>query len=810
MPTPMDEADWARLRDAFDDLVSLDAPARTRRLKTLKLTPELQVELTTLLAAADQSGPLDHPRGPAPQPDAGYTSLKPGDRVGAFEIERLIGRGGAGEVYLASRREADFEQRVAVKLLRPEAVDRMSLFDAERRLLATLEHPGIARLIDGGLAPDGRAYMAMEYVEGRDIAKWCEADRPDLETRLELFDQICEAVAYAHRRLVVHRDLKPSNILIDGDGRVRLLDFGVARLVETTSGAQTGTLPILTPEYAAPEQLENRPPTTAGDVYSLGAVLFEILVGRGPWGFDGAAMPVVLRRLLHDDPTPPSKAVAGQVDAPAPAARLKGDLDAIVLKAMRRNPAERYEDVAALADDVRRSRDNRPVRAREGTGLYLAQRFVRRNRWSVAAASAALFAVVVGSSGIAWQARATAVERDIARAEAARAQAVNQSVSLMFRNASESGQGESATAKELLATSSAQLLKQIDPNDPDQAAVVLSLAELYILLDDHAAADSLLQQALAKGVARADPVNLARLRLQLAAPKSAMGQFDDARRLLAQAAPIWAAEPERFRRERLEAISLEASIRRQQGDRESALAMLLASLPEAEEALGDDSRELLIRYNNLILHLIEANRLEDAEGILTRAEAVAKRTGAQRSSPALNLILWRGGLASRRGDQEGAERYFRQVADLRRELYGPSTSLAMDLLNLGKIVSARGRPDEGLALMTEAHALATENLGAKAVPTMLINLARVDALCALDRPEEAEPILRDVQQIATVGGDRSLHAGLLHRGRAFVRLRQGRMSEARTELDRAAAIFTGLGPAGEAHMVDVQTLRTLL
>jgi tetratricopeptide (TPR) repeat protein/predicted Ser/Thr protein kinase len=804
--------EWVRVRKAFDQLVGLEPPVRAARLRTLKLGARLSGEVASLLAASEGEGPLDARR-PEPVGDdapSDYSSLSPGAKVGAFVLDRLIGRGGAGEVYLAHRAEAEFEQVVAIKLLRPEAADRMGLFDRERRVLATLEHPGVARLIDGGLAPDGRAFMAMEYVDGADIIRWCADAGADLETRLGLFAQVCEAVAYAHRRLVVHRDIKPSNIIIDREGRARLLDFGVARLLEATADGQTGPLPMLTPEYAAPEQLENRPPTTAADVYGLGAVLFELLTDRGPWGFDGAPMPVILRRLLHDDPPAPSQAVAGVAEAPVPARRLAGDLDAIVLKAMRRNPAERYESVAALSEDLARHRASLPVKAREGTGLYLARRFVRRHRWGVAATAAGVLALLVGAGGVAWQARATAVERDIARAEAARAEAVNQSVSLMFRNASESGRGGSATAKELLNTSSAQLLNNIDPANSDQAAVVLAMAGLYLLIDDQAAAQTLLEQALAKGVGRDDPVATARLRQQLASPKAAMGRFDEARRLLAQAAPVWKANPARYRIERLEAISVEASIRRQQGDRDGALKLLLDSLPEAEAVYATNGRELLTRYSNLVLHLMEANRLDEADAVLGRAQAAARRAGVERTPAALSLILLQGGIASRRGDLKGAERYIRQVADLRRELYGPSTALAIDLMNLGKVVMAQGRPEEALPLLNEAQALTVQSLGTTALPTLLVSLARVDALCALGRPDEAEPILAEARQVMRISGPDSLQAGLYHRGWAFVRLRQGRKAEARTELDRAEAIFKAQGGAGQAYLGDVATLRSML
>lgn len=803
--------DWTRVQHLFDELVALPREEQATRMATRKLEPWLEAELRSLLDSANRVGVLDQvePR-TAQHPASDYSSLTTGSEIGPFRIERLVGRGGAGEVYLATRIGADFEQRVAIKLLRPEAVDRMGLFDAERRTLATLEHPGIARLIDGGLAPDGRAFMAMEYVEGLDIVRWCAERKADLDARLALFEQVCEAVAYAHRRLVVHRDIKPSNIVIDTDGRARLLDFGVARLLETTSDGQTGTLPILTPEYAAPEQLENRPPTTAADVYGLGAVLFELLTGRGAWGFDDAPMPVVLRRLLHDDPLTPSKAAADHSDAPVPPRALTGDLDAIVLKAMRRNPAERYESVAALAEDLRRHRSSLPVRARDGSGLYLAQRFVRRHRWGVAATAAGVLAVLVGAGGVAWQARATARERDVAQAEAARAEAVNQSVILMFRNAAESGHGGSTTAKELLNASSEQLLSQIDPNNPQQSEVVIALGELYLLLNDVDGAESLLTQALSKGVARNDPVATAQMRQQLGGIYVAKSAFDTAAPLLAQAAAVWRTNPSRFRTERLEAIGIEAYGARLKGDRARGIQLLMDSMPEAEAVYASDSRELLTRYSNLVIHLIESNRLDDAETMLDRADAAARRAGAERSPIALSLLQQRGALLSRRNDLPGAERALRRAATLRRELYGPSTALAIDLLSLGRVISAQGRAQEALAVFDEGRPIALQNLGQASLPVFMFDMSRADALSKLHRPDEAEALLNGARPLLPSLGENNLLVAVFHRALAHVRLEQGRKDEAKAELDRAEAMFTALGAAGDSYMRDVRALRERL
>jgi len=500
---------WGEVRATFDALVDLPPPTRETRLTGVD--PAIAAEVRRLLRADETAGVLDAPLWQEEDAAEGYSSLSAGAMIGSFRIDRLIGRGGMGEVYLAERSDRGFNQRVALKMLRPEAVARGPLFEAERRLLAGLEHPGIARLIDGGAAPDGRSWMALEYVDGMPIDAWCAAHKADLAVRLRLFLEVCEAVSYAHARLVIHQDIKPSNVLVDGDGRARLLDFGVARLVEDASGDRTATMALMTPEYAAPEQFEQRAPTVATDIYSLGAVLFELLVGRGPWRFEGASLPTALHRLLYEDAPVPSRMAAGEPSPPVPAKALTGDLDAIVLKAMRRQPGERYATVEELAADIRRHLAFEPVAARKGTGSYVARRFVRRHRWGVAASAAGVLALIAGAGGFAWQAHRVAVQRDIAEAQSRHAEAVNRAVTLMFADASDRGLAGDATAEQMLDDSSKSLVATLDPNAPDSTAVVRAIAELYGEIQKPAGAIDLTRRAIAKGIGRNDPVELAEL-----------------------------------------------------------------------------------------------------------------------------------------------------------------------------------------------------------------------------------------------------------------------------------------------------------
>ncbi len=358
-----DEPDLQQVLEAFDALEPLDGDAR--RAAMARLSPAIAERTVALLEASSRRGILDAPA-PAmedPEPLA-RASIAAGARVGGFEIERLIGRGGMGEVYLARRADVAFEQRVALKVLRVDVVPNEALFARERRMLARLDHPGIARLIDGGVTPDGRPWMAMSFVDGQPIDAWIAAERPSLERRLRVFRQVCDAVAYAHANLIVHRDLKPSNILVDTQGRVQLLDFGIAKLLAESSESVTATATgaLMTPEYAAPEQLGNATVTVATDIHALGLTLYGLLTGTTPWGGKGSTLSMLIRRVAQEDATPPSR-VAAPHAAAIPSSRIRGDLDAIVLKALRKDPHARYGSVTELSDDIQRFESAMPVRA---------------------------------------------------------------------------------------------------------------------------------------------------------------------------------------------------------------------------------------------------------------------------------------------------------------------------------------------------------------------------------------------------------------------------------------------------------------
>lgn len=432
-----------RLEELLESALEQEPEARSRFLSdACPDDPALRAEAEAILAGEADAGPFDRLFGifSEPLPDSYVDGITPGERVGFYVIDRLLGRGGMGSVFLARRADGQFEQDVAIKILRFDAVgaEPRRHFLAERQILAGLSHPNIARVFNGGVTAAGRPYLVMEYVEGTRIDRYCDERRMAVRERLLLFMAVCDAVHYAHRNLVVHRDLKPGNILVTADGRPKLLDFGVAKLLaaEEDDEAITRTewLPI-TPDYASPEQVRGDPITTATDVYALGILLYELLSGHRPHRFARRSPAEILRVLDEVEMPPPSAAVAAVqegegaeggttgntresvgrargTDSRMLERRLKGDLDTIVLKALRREPERRYGGAAELAADIRRHLDGHPVEARPDTRGYRLAKFVRRNRAAVAVAAITLLSLAAIAGTLAVQAHRIARERN--------------------------------------------------------------------------------------------------------------------------------------------------------------------------------------------------------------------------------------------------------------------------------------------------------------------------------------------------------------------------------------------------------------
>ena len=413
---------WKQVQAVFEQaLEKRDAERSAFLQQNCNGDDELRREVESLLSAHAEAGTLfDKPGLFLTDEILNAGAVPAGQQIGAYRIVRELGRGGMGAVYLAERADERYRKRVAIKLIKrgmdTDAVLRH--FRREQEILAGLDHPNIARLFDAGTTADGLPYFVMEYVEGVAIATYCDQQRLTIDQRLRLFLQVCAAVSYAHRHTVIHRDLKPSNILVTSDSVPKLLDFGIAKVLQTGDGTEplmtaTGLRPM-TPEYASPEQARGEPVTTTSDVYSLGVVLYELLTGRSPYQLTYHAPRDVERAITEQEAKKPSTAIGKNKQSKIEnrnSKMLRGDLDNIVLMALRKEPTRRYQTVEQFADDVRRHLEARPVMARRDTIGYRASKFVQRNKIATAAALLILVSLVAGLLATAWEARRATVEK---------------------------------------------------------------------------------------------------------------------------------------------------------------------------------------------------------------------------------------------------------------------------------------------------------------------------------------------------------------------------------------------------------------
>ncbi|MEM7350930.1 MAG: serine/threonine-protein kinase [Acidobacteriota bacterium] len=608
-------------------------------------------------------------------------------RVGPYRIRRLLGRGGMGSVYLASR-EDDYEQQVALKLVTwgNDSDELLSRFYNERQILAHLQHPGIARLLDGGTFDDGMPYFVMEYVDGEPIDSYCESHRLAIDRRLDLFRQVCATVHFAHQNLIVHRDLKASNILVTEDGAPRLLDFGIAKLLEAEIGARkvatvAGFAPM-TPAYASPEQLLNEPITTACDVYALGVLLYRLLTGHLPYKIDEDSFAEMVKAVCLREPQRPSTKIFGELaesgddSAKAPShreatklhRRLRGDLDAIVLKAMRKEPEHRYGSVAELAEDIRRHQQGLPVLARKGSWLYHSGKFVRRNKPALAAIL--LIVAFAITTTILW--RQAVSERAQAVRAQKRAEAATGFLENLFASADpDRTRGEDLTVREVLDQGRVSAVEELAEDvelHADMLGVLTTSYRRLGLLGD--AVDLSKQTILLRRQSQdADPSTLARDLNSLASSLYSIGDY-------AQAA-------DNFR----EALA----IRRR---------------------LGQDGDEIDSILVNLAASLARQGEFDEAEKLYQEALDIRRELFGPRHSNTATSLYSLGSLHFTRGNFAAAEPLLRQALEIRAEHLGPEHTRVADVSDtLGLNLQLLGRLDDAKNFFERALAIRQRRLG---------------------------------------------------------------------------------------------------
>ena len=456
---------------------------------------ELEREVAALLESESQAPGFLHGLLPASIRDAsapGEAGAIPGTRVGPWTIVREIGHGGMGMVYLAERADHEYRGRVALKVVR-RGMDTdfiLQRFRSERQILASLSHPNIGRLLDGGTTADGRPYFAMEYIEGEDLIAWCRARRVGLSERVALFQTVCAAVQYAHRNLVVHRDIKPSNILVTPEGVPKLLDFGLAKVLDARESGDTSYLTIagisaFTPEYASPEQVRLQTITTASDIFSLGVVLYELLTDVHPFRRKDRTPADIARAVCETQPEPPSRAVIEAEGATGSkrARLLAGDLDTIILMALRKEPERRYASAEKLSEDLQRHFDGRPVLARKDTLPYRTGKFVRRHRLGVAAASLVAASLVAGAGVALWQAGRARASEAIARRRFEDVRSLAKTVLFELHDAIRDLPG-ATPARALLLRRALEYLDALSTEPGDDRGLLRELAQAYVRVGD--------------------------------------------------------------------------------------------------------------------------------------------------------------------------------------------------------------------------------------------------------------------------------------------------------------------------------------
>lgn len=741
-----------------------------------------------------------------------------GARLGQYQLTQLLGSGGMGEVYLATRIDREFEQQVAIKLVRGNVLtdDVRARLRTERQILASLRHPNIATLFDGGTAPDGTPYLVMEYIEGVPIDSWCDRQQLSIEQRLQLFCKVCAAVQCAHQSLIVHRDLKPNNILVTAAGEPKLLDFGIAKLLDAQFSPRTVTVThhefrVMTPAHASPEQVRGEPITTASDIYVLGVLLYELLSGKRPFVLPyNCRLADVERLVCNSTPIPPSSMATRTVkESPALmhdlaqlrqtspqklARRLQGDLDNIVLMALRKEPSRRYASAAQFAEDIQHWLHGRPVLATKDSWTYRCNKFVRRHTLAVASA-ATIVLLLAGFSAVTWlQARDIARQRDAVAMERTRAEQVSSFLVELFELSDPSqSRGNELKARELLdvgarridgnlesqpatramllgtigkvygslglykeaadsLTRSLQTRRELygDRHD-DVAASRLALADVLISQGELDAAGQELTQALAMqqqlhGAQSVEQAPVLRLMGRLALER---GEYPQAEQHMRAAIALYDRHDMQNSLDKASVMSDLGKALADQYQEARAEPLYRAALAIETASLGDDHPRVAELKNRLADALEGQGRYDDAAPIFRDAVDVKRRVLGNTHPQTIDTLENYGNFLRRKGDYPQAEAVLIEALQANRKLYGEHHSyVGYDRVNLGLLAYDRGdyasaETEFRAALDIYARTLSPDNVliaGAK------IGLGR--SLTRLGKATQAIPLLQDAIRIS--------------------------------------------------------------
>ena len=669
-----------------------------------------------------------------------------GDRVGVYRLVRVLGRGGMASVYFATRDDGQFEQTVALKII-DRGGETLARFEQERQILASLDHPNIARLLDGGVTENGVPYVAMEYVEGLPLLEYCDRERLSIEQRLRLFNNIVDAVHDAHRSLVVHRDIKSANILVTAAGVPKLLDFGIAKLLEIDAlphaAPVTRLLSPMTPEYASPEQVRGERMTVATDIYQLGYLLYVLLTDQSPYAPIPTDMAALVDAITRCDPAAPSQRMADTSDTDNPEGgtpwalrdttrarmqrRLRGDLDRVVLQALHKDPEQRYGSAAELATDINNVLADRPINARRDSARYRSRMFVQRHALAVGATSATVLAMVIGASLFTYNLSHAKQEAELEAGKSV--QVTNFLMGLFEANDPAEALGDSISARQLLDRGAAQA-ESLESQPEVQAQMFDVLGRMYHKLGQYDKARLHLNRALALRRERlGDPhVDVARSLIALGYVMVDGGEFAAAEELFREALT---AQRSLFGSQHLEvAASLNGlgHTLASQANYDGAERVFREALAIRRTQFGAEHRDVAVVLNRLGMVLREKGHYDEAESLHRQALAMQRRLFGDVHPDITDSMNNLARVLEIRGDHDATEALYRELLATKRVLLGDEhAEVAMTLNNLAVLLEGEGRHEEAEAMHWQALAIRRKRLPENhpQTATSLHNLATV-------------------------------------------------------------------------------------
>jgi len=751
----MNAIEWQRIQQLVEQAVSLPAGERTRLIcEETANDPELREQIEGMLRCYDATGSfLEDSIAMAAASVTTGNELVPGDRIGAYRVTSTIGHGGMGIVYRARRDDQQYQQSVAIKVVRAgwgATEELFARFRAERQILAAINHPNISRLLDGGITDDGLPFLVMEFVEGVTLDQWVSLNSPALNVRLDLFRKLCSAIQYAHQNLIVHRDLKPGNILVTADGTPKLLDFGIAKLLDTeVLSGQTVvfTRPaerLMTPEYASPEQIRGENITTATDIYGLGVLLYELLTGTRPFQLKNLSPGEVERIVCETQPRPPSSVGlsprrSGAAEVPIGAAKLRRqtDLDRIVLKAMHKQPARRYASAADLAADIERYHEGFPVTARADSFTYRTTRFLQRNK--LASAATVLFFLTVISLSI-----VLLVQARRARREAASADAVSQYlVGLFDFTQPNATQGRSVSAREILDQGTERLNKDWSGDPAVKARLLDTLGTVYYRLGALDRGVSLLSEAesLYASAEGSDSVEVAKTATDLGDILETQGNYDGAIAQYNRALAIYERTRGHNSIEVADALDGIGSIHWDAADFKAAEAFQKESMDISTRLLGQEAEQTLLAEGNLEVTLSSEGNYREAEPLAREILRTRLRVlGTYNSTTAIAMSNL-SSILLKTARFEEAKSWLDQTLALTRKLFGEEhPDVGAALVSLGDWNLAMGHFDVARDLMKQGLAIALRTAGPHSADAAHDQDALALLLVAMGDPAAARPL----------------------------------------------------------------------